>query len=72
MKVTFNTNYRVAIDGINIVDFAQGSTHDLPDDKAELYIGRGVCTKAEAENKMAKPVVETAVQKPLLKVKKGK
>ncbi len=70
MKVTFNTNYRVAIDGINIVDFAEGSTHDLPDEKAELYISRGVCAKAEAENKMAQPVIETAVQK--LKLKKGK
>jgi hypothetical protein len=70
MKVTFNQFYRVAIDGINIVDFQEGSTHELPDHKAELYISRGVCEQAR-ENKMAEPVAETAVQKPV-KLKKGK
>jgi hypothetical protein len=71
MEVTFTQDYKVAIDGINIVDFAKNSTHTLPKEKAELYISRGVCTKAEVENKMAQPVVETAVQKPM-KLKKGK
>lgn len=70
MEVTFTQDYKVAIDGINIVDFAKDSTHTLSKDKAELYISRGVCVAAR-QNKMAEPVVETAVQKPA-KTKKGK
>lgn len=82
MQVKFNCNYTVAVDGINIVTFKIGEVvGTLPDDKAALYIERGVCElhtaegerqapAVETENKMVEPVTEKAVQP--LKLKKGK
>jgi hypothetical protein len=62
MKIRFTESHQTSFDGIHTVNIALNEVHDLPEEKAQQYIERGVAvlvTTPVEENKAIQPVQET-------------